>query len=111
MAGAAPLVGGVRTEGRGPSAATTERRTAAVPEGMCWVGLEVHANGTVCAVFDGATGGVGTRRLLGRPHELLGWLGRLRQPLRAVDVAGPTGYGRARRALGRGLDLRVCGPG
>ena len=82
-----------------------------MPEGMCWVGLEVHANGTVCAVFDGATGGVGTRRLLGRPHELLGWLGRLRQPLRAVDVAGPTGYGRARRARGRGLELRVCGPG
>src|ERR671923_482090 len=90
MAGAAPLVGGVRTEGRGPSAATTERRTAAVPEGMCWVGLDVDANGAVCAVFDGASGEVETRGLLGGPHELLDWLGGLRQPLR----------GRGRRVLG-----------
>src|SRR5919108_2186821 len=36
MAGAPPLVGGVRTEGCGPSAATTQGRTAAVPGGMCW---------------------------------------------------------------------------
>src|SRR5919108_6338546 len=109
MAGAAPLVGGVRTEGRGPSAATTERRTAAVPEGMCWVGLDVDANGAVCAVFDGASGEVGTRGLLGGPHELLDWLGGLRQPVRAVDGAGPTGSGRARRAPGGGAGPRGFG--
>ncbi len=50
-------------------------RTPAMPEGMCWVGLDVQANETVCAVFDGATGEVETRGLLGRPHELLDWLG------------------------------------
>ncbi len=78
-----------------------------MPEGMCWVGLDMHANETVCAVFDGATGEVETRRFLGRPHELLDWLGGLRQPLQAVYEAGPTGYGLARRARGRGLDLQA----
>src|SRR5919108_6066721 len=102
MAGAPPLVGGVRTEGCGPWAATTRRRTRAVPGGMCWVGLDVDANGTVCAVFAGASGEVGTRGLLGRPHELLDWLGGLRQPLRAVDGAGAEGFGGGRGGPGGG---------
>ena len=46
-----------------------------MPEGMCWVGLDMHPNETVCAVFDGATGEVETRKFVGRPHELLDWLG------------------------------------
>ena len=82
-----------------------------MPEGMRWVGLDVHACETVCAVFDGATGEVESRRLSGRPHELLGWLEGVGRPVRAVYEAGPTGYGLARRAAERGLDVRVCAPG
>jgi transposase len=82
-----------------------------MPEGMRWVGLDVHAYETAGAVFDAATGEVENRKLSGRPHELLGWLGDLGQPLRAVYEAGPTGYGLARRAAELGLDVRVCAPG
>ena len=35
--------------------------------GMCWVGLDVHAHATAVAVFDDATGEVITRRVNGRP--------------------------------------------
>jgi transposase len=82
-----------------------------MPEGMRWVGLDVHAYETACAIFDGATGEVESRRFSGRPHELLDWLEGLGRPLRAVYEAGPTGYGLARRAAERGLDVRVCAPG
>jgi transposase len=82
-----------------------------MPEGMRWVGLDVHAYETACAVFDGATGEVESRRFVGRPHELLDWLAGLGRPLRAVYEAGPTGYGLARGAAERGLDLLVCAPG
>ena len=66
---------------------------------------------TACAVFDAATGEVVSGRLRGRPHELLDWLEGIERPLRAVYEAGPTGYGLARRARERGLDVRVCAPG
>ena len=82
-----------------------------MPEGMRWVGLDVHARETACAVFDGATGEVEGRRFQGRPHELLEWLGSLERPFRAVYEAGPTGYGLARRASERGLEVSVCAPG
>src|SRR5919109_1617134 len=90
MAGAPPLVGGVRTEGCGPSAVTTRGRTAAVPGGMCWVGLDVYANGAVGAVFDGATGGWGLAGCaVARTSCWIGW--GLRRPLRAVYVGGADG--------------------
>jgi transposase len=82
-----------------------------MPEGMRWVGLDVHAYETACAVFDAATGEVESGKLSGRPHELLGWLERVERPFRAVYEAGPTGYGLARRAAERGLDVAVCAPG
>lgn len=82
-----------------------------MPEGMRWVGLDVHARETACAVFDGATGEIESRRLSGRPHELLGWLEQLERPFRAVYEAGPTGYGLARHAAERGIDVLVCAPG
>jgi transposase len=82
-----------------------------MPEGMRWVGLDVHARATACAVFDGATGEAESRGFVGRPHELLEWLAGLGEPLRAVYEAGPTGYGLARRAGEPGLDVRVCAPG
>ena len=82
-----------------------------MPEGMRWVGLDVHAKETACAVFDGGSGEVESRRLVGRPHEVLDWLEWVQRPFRAVYEAGPTGNGLARRARERGLELAVCAPG
>jgi hypothetical protein len=55
-----------------------------VSNGTRWVGLDVHANQTAGAVFDDATGEVVSRRLMGRPHELLGWLVELERPVRVA---------------------------
>jgi hypothetical protein len=45
-----------------------------MPDGIRWVGLDVHARESTIAIFDQATGEVVTRRVVGRPHELLPWL-------------------------------------
>jgi transposase len=82
-----------------------------MPEGMRWVGLDVHACESTLAVFDQATGEVVTRRVAGRPHELLACLRAIAPPLRAVYEAGPTGYGLVRRARAEGIDVCVCAPG
>jgi transposase len=79
--------------------------------GTRWVGLDVHASQSVCAVFDDATGEVITRRLMGRPHEVLPFLLELAPPVRVVYEAGPTGYGLARRGRAAGIDVQVCAPG
>jgi transposase len=80
-------------------------------EGIRWVGLDVHANKSVGAVLDTSTGEVSSRRISGRPHELLPWLCQLPAPVRAVYEAGPTGYGLARAAAAAGIDMQVCVPG
>jgi transposase len=80
-------------------------------DGIRWVGLDVHANQTAGAVFDSATGEVRSRRVMGRPHEVLDWLGGLDGPVRAIYEAGPTGYGLARRARAAGIEIAVCAPG
>ena len=82
-----------------------------MPDGIRWVGLDVHARQSTVAVFDQATGEVLTRRVMGRPHELLPVLRDVPRPARTVYEAGPTGYGLARRALTEGIDLCVCAPG
>ena len=64
-------------------------------DGIRWVGLDVHARESTFAVFDQATGEVVTRRVAGRPHELLPWLRVVERPARMVYEAGPTGYGLA----------------
>jgi transposase len=74
------------------------------------VGLDVHAAETHATVLDPVTGELVRRRLRGRPHELIPWLVSLGPGVRAVYEAGPTGYGLARRAALRGLDVRVCHP-
>ena len=79
--------------------------------GTRWVGLDVHASQTACAMFDAATGEVVTRRVMGRPHEVLDWLIGLDPPVRAVYEAGATGYGLARRGRAAGVDVQVCAPG
>src|SRR5215207_9587263 len=79
-----------------------------MPNGMRWVGLDVHAHVSSVAVFDDATGEVITRRVVGRPLEVLDVLRVLPRPLRAVYEAGPTGFGLARRAsAGRAIGSRL----
>jgi transposase len=80
-------------------------------DGIRWVGLDVHARGSTVAVFDQATGEVLTRRVVGRPHELVPWLREVLRPARMVYEAGPTGYGLACRARAEGIELPVCAPG
>jgi transposase len=74
------------------------------------VGLDVHARQTHAAVFDQRTGELGVSRLLMPPIEVVPFLERL-SPVLAVYEAGPTGFGLAREARRRGLDVRVAAPG
>jgi hypothetical protein len=82
-----------------------------MPNGMRWVGLDVHAHASAVAVFDDVTGEVITRRVNGRPMEVLDVLRELGRPVRAVYEAGPTGYGLVRRARAEGIEMAVCSPG
>jgi hypothetical protein len=95
----------------GPRRRPIEEEEPTVVNATRWVGLDVHASQTACALFDSATGEVATRRVLGRPHEVLDWLLALEAPVRAVYEAGPTGYGLARRGRAAGIDVQVCAPG
>src|SRR5947199_863766 len=90
---------------------TTYERSALMADGIRWVGLDVHAHESTIARFDQATGELTTRRVVGRPHELLPWLRGVERPARMVYEAGPTGYGLARRAQAEGIELAVCAPG
>ena len=81
-----------------------------MPDGIRWVGLDVHARESTFAVFDQDSGEVITKRVVGRPHELLPWLRGIERPARMVYEAGPTGYGLARRARAEGIELGVCAP-
>ncbi len=76
-----------------------------------FVGLDVHARESAGAVFDQVSGEVQARKIAGRPAAALGWLEGIERPFRAVYEAGPTGYGLARQARERGLDVVVCAPG
>ena len=82
-----------------------------MPNGMRWVGLDVHAHASTLAVFDDGTGEVITRRVVGWPLEVLDVLRELPRPVRAVYEAGPTGYGLVRRARAEGIEMVVCSPG
>jgi transposase len=74
-----------------------------MPNDMGWVGLDVDAHASAVAVFDDVTGEVITRRVNGRPWEVLEVLRELPRPVRAVYEAGPTGYGLVRRARAEGM--------
>jgi transposase len=78
--------------------------------GIRWVGLDVHAHESTIAIFDQDTGELTTKRVVGRPHELLPSLRGVSRPARAVYEAGPTGYGLARRARAEGIEVVVCAP-
>ena len=80
-------------------------------DGIRWVGLDVHAHESTIAIFDQGTGELSTARVVGRPHQLLERLMEIPVPARMVYEAGPTGYGLARRARARGIEMAVCAPG
>src|ERR1700736_877371 len=82
-----------------------------MPDGIRWVGLDVHAGESTIAIFDQGTGELTTRRVVGRPHELMPWLRGVARPARMVYEAGPTGYGLVRRPRAGGSELAVCAPG
>jgi hypothetical protein len=69
---------------------------------MALVGLDVHAAQTHAAVLDLASGELRHARFAA-PEQVVDWLARLPQPLRAVYEAGPTGFvlARARHRLSK----------
>jgi len=76
-----------------------------------FVGLDVHARQTHAGVLNHETGELWRRRLSGDPLVALPLLEELGPGTRTVYEAGPTGFGLARAAAERGLDVRVCAPG
>jgi transposase len=78
---------------------------------MAKVGLDVHAEQTHAAVFDPISGELSLRRLHTPPLGVLDFLAELGPRTCAVYEAGPSGYGLARAAGQRGLDVRVVAPG
>src|SRR3954447_17885267 len=77
---------------------------------MSLVGLDVHARQTHAAVLVPDTGEVRVCKLRMAPVEVVGFLEGL-GPVRVVYEAGPTGFGLARAARERGIDVRVAAPG
>ncbi len=75
------------------------------------VGLDVHATQTHACVLCPETGELRSKRLNGPPRRALDFLEGLHAPVLAVYEAGPTGYGLARGAVERDLDVRICAPG
>jgi transposase len=77
----------------------------------CLVGLDVHARQTHAAILHVDTGELAVSRLRMSPEETVSFLAKLAGPVVAVYEAGPTGFGLARAARARGLDMRVVAPG
>ena len=82
-----------------------------MPQITSFAGLDVHARQTHAAALNPGTGELCCRRLRGDPLVCLGFLEALGPDCVAVYEAGPTGFGLARAAADRGLDVRVCAPG
>ena len=80
-------------------------------KGMTLVGLDVHARQTHAAVLDPGSGEIGVSRLRMPPIEVVSFLAAVGVRVVAVYEAGPTGFGLARAARERGIDVRVVAPG
>src|SRR5437870_2855844 len=80
-------------------------------KGKTLVGLDVHAAQTHAAVLDTGSGELRVKKLWGSPAEVVPFLEGLGPGLRAVYEAGPTGFGLARAARERGIDVEVVAPG
>jgi transposase len=75
------------------------------------VGLDVHARATVAAFLDVESGELRFRRVCGPPRSVVGYLEELPGAVLGVYESGPVGYGLAREAAARGIEVRVCAPG
>jgi len=62
-------------------------------DGICFVGLDVHARKTVAAAVQLGSGEVFKAQLAGSPAAALQWLARLPGPVRAVYRPGRPGSG------------------
>jgi transposase len=80
-------------------------------QSMSLVGLDVHASQTHAAILDLSTGELRGVRLRMAPGRVVEFLASLPAPVRAVYEAGPTGFGLARAAIERGIDVRVVAAG
>jgi transposase len=78
---------------------------------MSLVGLDVHASQTHAAILDMASGELRGVKLRMAPGRVVEFLATLPGPVRAVYEAGPTGFGLARAASDRGIDVRVVAAG
>src|SRR6201995_5864227 len=86
-------------------------RSVDVSDGICFVGLDVHARKTAAAAVQLGSGEVWTARLAGTPVAAIEWLQSLPGEVRAVYEAGPTGFGLARAGRAAGIEVMVCSPG
>ena len=80
-------------------------------DGICFVGLDVHARKTAAAAVQLGSGEVFKAQLSGAPADALQWFATLPGPVGAVYEAGPTGFGLARAARAAGVEVMVCAPG
>ena len=74
------------------------------------VGLDVHALSVVAHAVDEVSGSVSRARLCPDHGEILGWLRRLRGPVRVAYEAGPTGFGLARALADARIECVVAAP-
>jgi transposase len=86
-------------------------RSVDVTDGICFVGLDVHARKTAAAAVRLGSGEVWKAQLAGTPQAAIEWLQTLPGEVRAVYEAGPTGFGLARAARTAGIEIMVCSPG
>jgi len=82
-----------------------------VADGICFVGLDVHARNTAAAAVKLGSGEVFRAQLAGSSAAAIEWLQTLPGEVRAVYEAGPTGFGLARAARAAGIEMMVCSPG
>ena len=75
------------------------------------VGLDVHAAQTHAAILNIETGELRGVKLRVAPIDVVDFLGSLPGPVQAVYEAGPTGFGLAREARLRGIDVQVVAAG
>lgn len=82
-----------------------------MPEGICFVGLDVHAYKTAAAAVQLGSGEVFKAQLPAAPGATIDWLQTLPGEVRAVYEAGPTGFVLARAGRAAGISVGVCSPG
>jgi transposase len=77
---------------------------------MTFVGLDVHARSTHAAAIDVRSGELRRARFGADSDQVVAWLQRLSEPVRACYEAGPTGFALYRAAQEAGIALDVVAP-